>query len=107
VLGDASDVDRFLGSITPRTPVEQAHYDLAVELLEDIRRLDAQLGASHTRIRAAVRASGTSVTDLFGVGLIIAAALIGYPGDVDRFRNRDRFAAHNGTRRSSSPTRCL
>jgi transposase len=78
-------------------PVEQARYDLAVELLEDIRRLGPQLKASHKRIRTAVRASGTSVTDLFGVGPIIAAALIGYSEDVSRFRNRDRFAAYNGT----------
>jgi transposase len=93
----ASDVERFLADLTPATPVEQARYDLAVELLEDIRRLDAQLKASHKRIRAAVRASGTSVTDLFGVGPIIAAALIGYTGAVGRFGNRDRFAAYNGT----------
>jgi transposase len=94
---NASDVDRFLAEVTPTTPVEQTRYDLAVELLEDIRRLDAQLKASHKRIRTAVRASGTSVTDLFGVGPIIAAMLIGYMGDVSRFRSRDRFAAYNGT----------
>jgi transposase len=89
-------VERFLGRVTPATPVEQARYGLAVDLLEDIRRLDA-LKASHKRIRAAVRASGPSVTDLFGVGPIIAAGLIGYTGDVGRFGNRDRFAAYNGT----------
>lgn len=94
---NASDVDRFLADVTPTTPVEQTRYDLAVELLEDIRRIDAQLKASHKRIRTAVRASGTTVTDLFGVGPIIAAMLIGYTGDVSRFRNRDRFAAYNGT----------
>jgi transposase len=94
---NASDVDRFLAEVTPSTPVEQTRYDLAVELLEDIRRLDAQLKASHKRIRAAVRASATSVTDLFGVGPIIAAMLIGYTGDATRFGNRDRFAAYNGT----------
>ena len=94
---NASDVDRFLATFVPATPVERARYGLAVELLEDIRRLDAQLKASHQRIRVAVRASGTSVTDLFGVGPIIAAELIGYTGDVCRFRNRDQFAAYNGT----------
>jgi len=94
---NASDVDRFLATLAPATPVERARYGLAVELLEDIRRLDAQLKASHQRIRVAVRASGTSVTDLFGVGPIIAAELIGYTGDVCRFRNRDQFAAYNGT----------
>jgi transposase len=94
---NASDVDRFLTTLAPATPVEQARYDLVLELLEDIGRLDAQLKASHKQIRVAVQASGTSVTDLFGVGPIIAAELIGYTGDVGRFRNRDQFAAYNGT----------
>jgi transposase len=52
---------------------------------------------SHKRIRDAVRASGTSLTDLFGVGPILAATLIGNTGDPTRFRNRDHYAAYNGT----------
>ena len=94
---NASDVDGFLAALTPTTPVEQIRYDLAVELLDDIRRLDAQLKASHKRIRTAVAASGTTVTDLFGIGPIIAAMLIGYTGDVTRFADRDHYAAYNGT----------
>lgn len=88
---------RFLEAVTPATPIEQVRYDLAVELLIDIRRLDAQLKASHKRIRTAVQASGTSVIDLFGIGPIIGGMLIGYTGDVTRFRSRDQFAAYNGT----------
>ncbi|HET6753026.1 MAG TPA: IS110 family transposase [Jiangellaceae bacterium] len=94
---NASDVDRFLEVLTPANPVEQTRYDLAVELLDDIRRLDTQLKASHKRIRDAVRASGTTVTDLFGVGPILAAMLIGYSADITRFATRDRYAAYNGT----------
>jgi len=94
---NASDVERFLAEIHPATPAEQVRYDLAVELLDDIRRLDEQLKASHKRIRAAVAASGTTVTDIFGVGPIIAAMLIGFSGDVTRFDNSDRYAAYNGT----------
>ena len=37
------------------------------------------------------------LTDLFGVGPIIAAMLVGYTGDIARFANRDRYAAYNGT----------
>ncbi|MDJ0771421.1 MAG: IS110 family transposase [Ilumatobacter sp.] len=94
---NASDVDTFLEQLTPATPVEQTRYDLAVELLAEIRALDAQLKASHKRIRAAIAASSTTVTDLFGIGPIIAAMLIGYTGDVGRFRDRDHYAAYNGT----------
>jgi len=94
---NASDVDRFLEALAPTNPVEQLRYDLVLELLDDIRRLDDQLKASHKRIRHAVKASGTSLVELFGVGPIIAAMLIGYTGDVRRFRNRDHYAAYNGT----------
>ncbi len=93
----ASDVDRFLAEVSPATPAEQVRYDLAKELLADIRRLDDQLKVSHKRIKTAVAASGTSLTDVFGIGPIIAAMLIGFTGDITRFANRDRYAAYNGT----------
>jgi transposase len=94
---NASDAVELLERIQPAGPVEQTRHDLAVELLDDVRRLDTQLKESHRRIRVAVKASNTSLTDLFGVGPIIACALIGYTGDVRRFANRDQFAAYNGT----------
>lgn len=75
---NASDVDTFLARLSPSSPVEQIRFDLAVELLDDIRRLDAQLKESHKRIRTAVAASSTSLTDVFGIGPVLAAMLIGY-----------------------------
>ncbi len=92
-----SDAERLMAKITPQTPAEQVRYDLALELLDDVRRLDAQTKESHRRIRIAVKASGTSLTDMYGVGPIIAAQITGYAGDVGRFANRDAFASYNGT----------
>ena len=94
---NASDVDKFLAGLSPSSPAEQVRYELAVELLDDIRRLDEQLKASHKRIRTAIAASGTTLTDVFGIGPIIAAMLIGFSGDIGRFANRDRYAAYDGT----------
>ncbi len=48
-------------------------------------------------LTTAVQATGTSLTTLFGVGPVIAAAVIGDVKDVSRFPRRDRFAAYNGT----------
>ena len=93
---NASDAMRLLNDFDPVTPVEQIRFDLAHELLDDVERLDRQLKVSHGRIKEAVRASRTSVTDLYGVGPILAAALIGYTGDVHRFSNRDQFASYAG-----------
>jgi transposase len=92
-----SDAEQLIAKITPQTPAEQVRCDLALELLDDIRRLDAQTKESHRRIRVAVKASGTTLTDVYGVGPILAAQIIGYTGDVGRFANRDVFASYNGT----------
>jgi hypothetical protein len=47
-------------------------------------------------IAEAIAASGTSLTERFGVGPVVAATVIGYTGGVARFRNRDHFAAYTG-----------
>jgi transposase len=92
-----SDAERLMAKITPKTPAEQIRFDIALELLDDVRRLDAQTKESHRRIRIALKASGTSLTEIYGVGPIIAAQIIGYTGDVRRFANRDAYASYNGT----------
>ena len=92
-----SDAERFLANVTPQNPTEWVRYDMALELLDDVRRLDEQTKESHRRIRTAIKASGTSLTEIYGVGPIVAAQLIGYAGDVRRFANRDAFASYNGT----------
>ena len=50
------------------------------------------------KLAAAVRLSGTSLTDLFGVGPFVAATVIGDVADVARFATRARFAAYNSRR---------
>jgi len=99
----ASDADRLLESFEPATPIEHLRYELALELVDDVRRLDQQIKESHRRIRTAVRASKTSLTELFGVGPIVACAVIGHAGDIRRFANRDHFAAYAASPRSSIP----
>jgi transposase len=94
---NVSDAETFMANLCPETPVQQMRFDLALELLDDVRRLDAQLKESHRRIGVAIKASGTSLTGLYGVGPVIAATLIGYSGDITRFANRDAYATFNGT----------
>lgn len=94
---NASDIEPFLDRLEPASPVEQMRVDLVRELLADIVRLDGQLKESHKRIRDAVKVSGTSLTEIYGIGPIIAAMLIGYSGDITRFATRDHYAAYTGT----------
>ena len=86
-----------MAKLRPETPAQKMRFDLALELLDDVRRLDAQLKESHRRIGVAIKASSTSLTEIYGVGPIVAATLIGYSGDITRFANRDGYATFNGT----------
>jgi transposase len=74
-----------------------ARAELAAEFLEDMRRLDAQLRGTRKKLAAAVKASGTSLTEVFGVGPVAAGTIIGDVADVSRFPGRDHFASCNGT----------
>jgi transposase len=94
---NAASADRLLAGVKPAGPVEVARHALALEHLDDLRRFDDQMRTSKKRIAEAVGASATSLTDIFGVGPVVAAMLIGYTGDVSRFRSRDHFAAYTGT----------
>jgi transposase len=93
----AGQAARVLASITPAGAVEAARCQLAAELVEDLRGIDARIRETRKKAAAAVRATGTSLTGLFGVGPVVAAAVIGDVRTVSRFLNRDHFASYNGT----------
>ena len=48
-------------------------------------------------LRLAVTASGTSLTDIVGLGPITAAIIIGHTGNIERFASRHHYASYNGT----------
>ena len=93
----AAQAARILEQASPSGAVDQARAELAAEFLEDMRHLDAQLRGTRKKLAAAVRASGTTLTEVFGVGPVIAGTIIGDIADVSRFPGRDHFAAYNGT----------
>jgi transposase len=93
----AAQAAKLLEGLEPQGAVATARHELAGEFLADLIRLDEQLRDTRRRIAAAVAASKTTTTDIFGVGPVVAAIVIGYVGDVARFETRDRFAAYNGT----------
>jgi transposase len=88
---------RLLESAEPSGAVALARCELAAAFPGDLRRIDAQLRDTRKKLTVAVRTSGTTLTEIFGVGPVIAATMIGYVADVSRFPSRDRFAAYNGT----------
>ena len=76
---------------------------LAVELVTEIEQLDVVVKDSRARLSAAVTASGTTLTEIFGVGPIVAGMLIGYSGDPTRFATASATPPTRAPPRSSSP----
>jgi transposase len=93
----ARQAAQLLSGLEPRGAVALARYDLALDFLADLRRIDTQMQEAKKRLEVAVKASGTTLTEVFGVGPYVAATVVGYVVDVSRFADRDRFAAYNGT----------
>jgi transposase len=92
----ATQARSLLAEIEPADPAAVERHRQAVELIAEIERLDAGKD-SRRRMTAAVAASGTTLTETFGVGPIVAAMLIGYSGDPSRFTTASRYAAYTGT----------
>src|SRR5215472_4981684 len=93
----AGQAEQLLRSITTSDAVAAARRGLAAQFTEDLRGIDAQMRATKKKLAVAVRAAGTSLTDLFGVGPVIAAIVIGDVRAVSRFPGPGHFAAWNGT----------
>jgi transposase len=88
---------RVLRGLRPLELVNVERKRMATDLAGDVRRIDNQLVALKQRITDAVIASGTTVTDIHGVGPIVAALIVGHTGDVRRFATARHFARYNGT----------
>ena len=86
----------LLGRVRPATAADAERKALARELLADLRRLDRALAANRERCARAVAASGTGLTDLFGVSEVLAAKILGHAGDVARFPTPGHFASYAG-----------
>ena len=99
---------RMLAGVRADNGVVAERKQQAQDLLDDVIRLHRALVEVKARIAVAVAASKTSVTDVYGVGPIGAAIIIGHSGDARRFTSRDHFASYNATapiEASSGPTK--
>jgi transposase len=88
---------RTLRSIRPQGASTRLRRQLASEVLRDVRTLDRKIADLNERIGAEVEASGTTLTQIFGVGPILAATILGTVGDVARFPTKAHFASYSGT----------
>src|SRR5215208_1734613 len=93
----ADSAARILRGIRPKGASARLRQRLASEVLRDVRTLDRKIAELNGRIEAEVEASGTTLAQIFGVGPILAAKIIGTVGDVGRFPTKAHFASYAGT----------
>jgi len=93
----AARASELLGHIRPGAVVDLERKAMARALVADLRRIDRALVENRTRCAAAVAASGTTLTAIFGISDVLAAKILGHVGDVSRFGSADRFASYTGT----------
>jgi transposase len=86
-----------LRTLRPTDAVSAERKLSATEFLDEVRRHDRALTELRGRIKTAVAAANTSVTDMHGVGPIVAAYLLGYSGDIRRFASAGHYARYNAT----------
>lgn len=70
---------------------------LARRRIVALRRLDSEIKQLERDIAQSVKASGSSLPRLVGIGYLGAASIIGEVGDVRRIASKARFARLNGT----------
>ncbi|MGA7271898.1 MAG: transposase [Acidimicrobiia bacterium] len=93
----ADKASRMLQGMRNLDVIGEHRRAMAKTHLADIRRIDRELKVNKTRIRTAVAASGTTITEIYGVGPIVAAFLVGYSGDITRFESAGHYASYYGT----------
>ena len=86
----------LLRRVRPTEGPAQTRRLLAKELIREVRHLDAAITASEKQIAAAVKESRTTLVELFGIGAILAAKVLGRVGDIHRFPSAAHFASYCG-----------
>lgn len=82
----AGQAAQVLESITPAGAVAAAHRELAFAFIEDLARIDAQMRHTKKKLTAVVAAAGTTITEVFGIGPVIVAVIIGGVAPSPAFR---------------------
>ena len=93
----AAQAKALLAKVRPRDVVGKTRRRVAAELVADLERIYARKKAANKELTELVKATGTSLLDLHGIGPTGAARLLVEVGDITRFPNKAHFASWNGT----------
>lgn len=87
----------MLRRVRPRDVLGATRRRLAVELVGEVRRLDQRIAATGEQIITAVGESGTTLTELFGIGGLLAGKIPARVGSIHRFASAAAFGSYTGT----------
>ncbi len=87
----------ILATVRPRDIAGKTRRRIAADELADLVAVEAKMRRATLELRAAVKARGSRLMDLPGVGPVVAARTLSDVGDVARFADRNRFASWTGT----------
>jgi transposase len=87
----------LLASVRPRDVVGKARHRVAAELIADLERIYHRKKAANKELNELLAQTGTTLTDLNGMGLSGAARMLVEVGDITRFPSKAHFASWNGT----------
>jgi transposase len=93
----AAQAKKLLASVRPRDVVGKTRKRVAAELVADLERLYARKKTANKELTELVKATGTGLLDLHGIGPSGAARLLVEVGDITRFPDRNHFASWTGT----------
>ena len=93
----AADAAHLLRRVRPATASQAMLRTVAVDLVAEVRRLGTRIVAADQQIAAAVAGTGSTLTDLYGIGPIVAGKILAHVGAVQRFDSPAAFASYNGT----------
>jgi transposase len=93
----ATQAKALLAGVRPRDVVGKTRRHLAAELIVELDGIDKKIKAANKQLRELVKATGSRLLMLNGIGPSGAARLLGDIGDVSRFPTRGHFASWNGT----------
>ena len=93
----AAQAKLLLATVRPRDAAGKTRRRVAAELISDLERIYARKKAADKELRELLTATGTTLTDLNGIGPSGAARLLVEVGDITRFPSKAHFASWNGT----------
>jgi len=93
----AAQAKALLAKVRPRDFAGKTRRRVAAELIGDLERIYARKKAANKELTELLAATGTTLTELPGIGPSGAARLLVEVGDITRFPDRDHFASWNGT----------